>query len=451
MLSAAAYETLSALAPAAARVAEGLTVSDTPRGRRQRLTPAARRARAEFGEQLAAALAALPVLDIRGNVAEAVGLAAVEAAVTAETRDEELPGIAERLRAQVVPARPGDYVVLDHCLSQLAGRRHLARAGVRDRLAVTARLASGDRRERDALLRRVKGWDDDADSYRGLGELVGMSHTQVRAIVRQAVDDRDDEDERWEQEEAAADERRAYTRRKNCSACGKPSRRLVRRYQPGRTIIQADDDDPSRDQYGHVTDLDESPRYSLQPSWAVCGTACARKVIEEDRAAPKGSWVPGRQEFYYCVESFRYVPHDTELPRPLRQLRNSTDLTADTRERLERAVAAGDAAGAALHLASLRRDIAHAAAALAAIRTHTPAPRVFAPGDPAPGDDVLQVRIADTIYRHWPVISPHVEGHWTGPSGQRRTWDELTEAGGGALTEIPRERVVLPGRDDDQD
>ena len=262
--------------------------------------------------------------------------------------------------------------------------------------------------------------------------------------------DRDDQDERWEQEEAADDERRAYTRRKSCSACGKPSRRLVRRYQPGRSIIAADDDDPARDQYGHVADLDESPHYSLQPSWAVCGTACARKVIEEDRAAPKGSWVPGREEFYYSVEPFRYVPHDTELPRPLRQLRNSTDLVGHTRERLERAVAAGDAAGAALDLASLRRDIAQAAAALAAIRTHTPAPRVFAAGDPAPGDDVLQVRIGDAIYRHWPVISPHVEDHWTGPSGQRRTWDELTEMGGGALTEIPRERVALPGRDDDQ-
>jgi hypothetical protein len=121
-----------------------------------------------------------------------------------------------------------------------------------------------------------------------------MSHTQVRAIVKQATDerddavghldatvralklawdppafppaadpcadsDRDDEDERWEQEEAADTDRRAYTRRKSCSACGKPSRRPVRRYQPGRAIIAADDDDSARDQYGHVADLDESP------------------------------------------------------------------------------------------------------------------------------------------------------------------------------------------------
>jgi hypothetical protein len=125
--------------------------------------------------------------------------------------------------------------------------------------------------------------------------------------------------------------------------------------------------------------------------------------------------------------------------------RSSTDLIGYTRGRLERAVAAGDAAGAPLDLASLRRDIAHAAAALAAIRTHTPAPRVSAAGDPASGDDVLQVRIGDTIYRHWPVISPHMEDHSTGPSGQRCTWDELPEMGGGALTEIPAKGSSFPG------
>ena len=306
-----------------------------------------------------------------------------------------------------------------------------------------------------------------------------MSHTQVREIVKQAVDDRDgavdhldatiralklawdppalppaadpyadyardDEDERWDQEEAAGEDRRAYMRRKSCSVCGKPSRRLVRRWQAGRSIIAADRDDPARDQYGHVKDLDEPPHYSLQPSWAVCGTAHARTVIEEDRAAPKGSWVPGREEFYYAVESFRYVPHDTELPRPLRQLRNSTDLIGYTRERLERAVAAGDAAGAAVDVASLRRDIARAAAALAAIGTHTPAPRTFAPGDPAPGDDVFQVRIGDTIYRHWPVIAdnPHMKDHWTGPTDKRCTWDELTEVGRRRPRRDPRKVVA---------
>ena len=78
-------------------------------------------------------------------------------------------------------------MVLDRAVEHLANRCDSARARVRDRLAIAARLASGDRRERDTLLRRIASWDDDADTYRSLGQLVGMSHTQVRAIVRQAT------------------------------------------------------------------------------------------------------------------------------------------------------------------------------------------------------------------------------------------------------------------------
>jgi hypothetical protein len=194
----------------------------------------------------------MPMLDLRH--VEDAGPAVLESAVTAETRDEDLPAVAEALRARITPKEPGNLVVLDRAVEHLANRCDSARARVRDRLAIAARLASGDRRERDTLLRRIASWDDDADTYRSLGQLVGMSHTQVRAIVRQATagrdealdgldatvrtlllawdppalpraNDRDDQDSpsdrELEQDQLADDEdRRAHIRRKSCAACG---------------------------------------------------------------------------------------------------------------------------------------------------------------------------------------------------------------------------------------
>ena len=224
----------------------------------------------------------------------------------------------------------------------------------------------------------------------------------------------------------------------------------MRRWQVGRTAIAADDDDPARDQAGYVEGLSEPPSYTLQPSWAVCGPACARKIIEEDQAQPhKGSHVTGRTEFYYEVESWRYLPHDSELPRALVRLRAHTDQIDYLREQLERAFAGADAASAALDLADLRRRVARTAADRRSARTRPP-PRTFGPGDRQP-DDVRQVRHGDTLYSEWPVLCRGREDSWEGPGGKRHTWDELTELAGGDLTEIAREKVIIPGRDDDQD
>jgi hypothetical protein len=264
----------------------------------------------------------------------------------------------------------------------------------------------------------------------------------------------DDQPSDWELEQeqlADHEDRRRYLALRSCAKCGKPSRRLVRRWQAGRTAIAADDDDPARDQAGYVEGLSEPPAYTLQPSWAVCGTACARKVIEEDQAAPKGSRLAGRTEFFYEIEPFRYLPHDSVLPRVLVRLRGSADLIGYSRDQLDRAVAARDAAGAAVHLASLRRDIARTAAILAELTTWTPAGRTFRPGDPHPAD-VGQVRHADIIYSDMRFLySNGREDHWEAPDGTRHKWDELTEMAGGSLTEIPRERIHVPGRDDDDD
>lgn len=422
VLSEAVYELLATLAPLAGQIAEGLSVDKSPRGFHQRLTPGAETARAELGQRLDDALAGWPVVEV--HTITDFDEAALESAVTADTRDEDLPAIAETLRARIVPARPGNIIVLDQADEALTHARDAARAQVRDRLAIVAGLASGDRRERDDLLRRITAWDNGADSYRALGKMTGLSHTAIRAIVKQATTDRDtaldhldatvrslrlawdpprlpaavrddagwpddepSDSEQEQQERDDDDQRRAHLRLKSCAACGQPSRRIVRRWQVGKVSFAADPDDPHRDQYGHVSDLSQPPSFSSQPSWGACGTVCARRIIDEDRASPSGGIrVAGNDEFFYDVESFSYLPHDSELPDVLVRLRRNLDLTGYSRDEIGRAVAAGDTARAASHLASLRRDIARTAATLAAISTWTPPGRRFPPGTPEPGD-----------------------------------------------------------------
>lgn len=367
--------------------------------------------------------------------------------------------------------------MLDGVEERLAEVRMSARRKVRDRLAMVAGLATGDRRERDALLRRIAAWDDPADTGRGLAGLVGLSHTAVQKILKQATEERDTaldhldvtveslrrawdpppippareddlgDDEQRDDWEIEADDRDQHQRRawhlrqKMCAACGKPSRRIVR-WQVGKTSIAADADDPHRSGTGYVRDLSQPPALDGQPTWTVCGTVCARQVIDNDRANPSGATrVAGNDEFFYAVEAFHYLPHDSELPDVLVRLRATLMLTDHSR-----AVTTGDTAGAALHLRSLRRDIARTAAVLASIDTYTPPPRVFRPGDPEPSkDDVLQVRHGDTIYSNWSVLHRDRDDHWEDTNHTRRhTWDELTALG--EITEIPPGTRPYPHR-----
>jgi hypothetical protein len=241
------------------------------------------------------------------------------------------------------------------------------------------------------------------------------------------------------------EQRRRHLRLKACAGCGKPSRRVVRRWQVGKVSFAADPGDPHQDEYGHAWDLSQPPSFSSQPSWGACGTVCARRIIEEDRANPSGGIrVAGNDEFFYAVESFKYLPHDSELPGVLVRLRRNTDLIDYSRGELDRAVAAGDMARAAMHLASLRRDIARAAAVLAEVGTWTPAGRRFPPGAQEP--DGIQVRHGGVVYSNMSFLNfnPARRDHWEGTDGTRRTWLELTEMAAGDLTEIPREHVRIP-------
>lgn len=466
------YEILAGLSPVAARIADGLTLETTPRGTHQRLTPEAEDAREELIRRLDEELADIPELDVR--TADEIDRSVIEQLITAETRGEDLPAIAVELRARI--ARGRAHIVVDDAPGVLRHHRDVAREGVRARLAITARLASGDRRERDELLRRVASWDSGTDTYRALGKMTGLSHTQVRTIVTQATAGRDaaldsmastirslrlawdppavpsgpdpDEYEGWsdweiEQQEAEDDRAvREHRAMKYCARCGEPAKRIVRRWQVGRSSIQADDDDPHRSEAGYVDDLSRGQQRIHQPKWAVCGTKCARVVIEEDRAStPRELLLPGNTEFYYEVEAWRYVPHDSELPRPLVRLRMDTEGIEQRREQFERDLYNRDLAGAALDLAHLRRYIARAAANLAAIETWTPAPRTFEPGTPEP-DELIQVRHGDIIYGNMKIFAfDDRADYWEGPGGERRTWDELTEMG---VTEIAREKIRIP-------
>lgn len=479
VLSEAVYETLVPLSPLFERLAAGLSAERTPRGWHQRLTPDAQDAHAELARVLAQVLAPFPVVEV--HTVDEFDRSVLESLVTADTQDEDLPGIVAALTARITPARPDNLVVLDEGLGRLTTLRDAARAHVRDRLAIVAGLASGDRRERDELLRRIAGWDADADSYRSLGSLVGLSHTAVRKIVAQVSTERDDAldhldatvralslawdpprlppvraenddvDEEYSEEEYERQEnddhyyRLMHARRKTCAVCGKPSKRLVRRWQVGGANLGADADDPHRTD-GYVSDLTQSPHFTMQPEWGVCGTVCARQIITADRAEPRGTRVAGNDEFFYAVEAFRYLPHESELPEVLNDLRASLEAAGYHRDGLTRDAVDGDLAGAALHLAGLRREVAHLATALASIGTYTPPPRHFGPDDPEP-EGLVQVRHGDTIYSSWRSLYDDDRlNYWQSPDRTRHTWTELTALG--ELVEIPNELILLPSTDD---
>jgi hypothetical protein len=263
----------------------------------------------------------------------------------------------------------------------------------------------------------------------------------------------------WEQEQEAfygpdSYERRKHLALRSCAACGQRSRRIVRRWQAGKVSFSGDPGDPAADQYGHIFDLSQPPSFTGQPSWAVCGTICARRIIEDDRAQghPGGHRVAGNDQFFYEVKSFRYLPHESELPGILVRLRGNMELLGYSREGIDRAVGDGDMARAAYHLEGLRRDIARTAVILAELETRTPPGRQFPPGSPEP--DGIQVRHGGVIYSNMRFLSfdPARRDYWESTDGTRYTWLELTKMAGGDLTEVPREHLHIPREDaDDED
>lgn len=456
----------------AGAVAEGLSVAESPHGRHQRLTPAAAAAREEIGQRLKDLLADWPMLEVH-EIDEA-DHRMLEQLVHADIPDKDLPAVVEEVRSRITPSRVENRVVIDNGLECVTGLRDAARARVRDRLAIVAALSSADRSERDELLRRIVAWDNGIDSYRALGKVVGLSHTTVRNIVRQATvehdlaldhlpatlrslslawdppevpevydDGYDDCDPDWNDYDGPDLEevhRLAHLRLKTCAVCEKPPVRLVRRWRVGTGTI-LDSNDPHCDRPGYPRHLGQSPTYDTDARWAVCGTACAREVINTDRARPTRR--VGDDE-YYNIERFHYTPHDSEVPEPLIELRRLLTMVNHDWDRLAEAAVCENPEAAAQSVVGLRRGIVRAAEALAEFRTYTPPPRRFLPGDPEP-TDLNQVRHGDDIYtyndRPWTGGPPE----WHRSGGDSHTWNELTELANGDLHEIPVERLDLAG------
>ncbi|WP_063126126.1 hypothetical protein [Nocardia fusca] len=454
--------------PLAADVADGLTVTESPRGWHQRLTPDAAAARDEIGRRLTELLADWPILEIH-EIDDADHRLLVQL-VDADLPDKDLPAVVDKVRERITPRRAGNRVVIDGGMEYVTELRDAARARVRDRLQIVAGLMSADRSERDELLRRIAAWDGGGDSYRSLAKLVGLSHPTVRNIVMEATVEHDlaldhlpatlrslalawdppglpeAHSDRYDDDYAPDDDdefgigesrRLEHLRLKSCAVCGEPPQKIVRRWTIGGSET-LDRNDPHNEQPGYSRTLGQKPHYNTAARWAVCGTVCAREAINTDRARPTRR---GGTDEYYEVERLHYTPHDSELPEPLLHLRSLLRALDQNWNWLAEATTTDDTEQAARSVNGFRRAIARIAEAVAHFRTYTPPPRQFLPGDPEP-TNVERIRHGDDIYTNnndpW-AFGPrgwHIPGTDTA-----LTWDELVSMADGDLYEIPVERL----------
>ncbi len=454
--------------PLATEVADGLTVTESPRGWHQRLTPDAAAARDEIGRRLTELLADWPILEIH-EIDEA-DQKFLDQLVHADLPDKDLPAVVDQVRERITPRRAGNRIVIDGGLEYVTELRDAARARVRDRLEIVAGLMSADRSERDELLRRIVAWDNEGDSYRSLAKIVGLSHPTVRKIVMEATVEHDlalnhlpatlrslalawappglpeahsdsyddyfepDDDDGFDAGESL---RLEHLRLKSCAVCGEPPQKIVRRWTIG-TGEMLDPDDPHRKQPGYPRTLGQEPYYDTRARWAVCGTVCARETINTDRARPTKR--VGDDE-YYEVDRFHYTPHDSELPESLLHLRSLLRTLGYNWDQLAEAATTDNTEQAAHSVNEFRRAVTRIAEAVAQFRTYTPPPRQFPPGDPEP-TDVDRIRHGDDIYTNatdpWAPGPPgwHIPGTDTTLS-----WDELASMADGDLYEIPVERL----------
>ena len=475
---------LADLVPDAELVMRGLRTTRSPRGTEQVLTSRARAAVERIRKRLERAVAERAVVEPRGWSPELA--VAVDQEVSAETTDEQLAEVAERIRSALVPARAGDYVFVPQLAKEVERARLRARQQVRDYLAILGGLTQADRSRRDALLRRIKAWCDPVDTDRALGAAVGMTHGAVQQIIKKTAatdtavdslgatlrslalawapdpvpdlddagprDDFDDEhqDEEYDEPYGALPPwqlRRAHEAKRICAACQAASAtHIVRRWQIARTLFPATPGDPTAENT-YVNGLSEPPSYEGQPTWTVCGTICARQVIDTDRANPTGpSWVPDAA-FHYQLESWRYEPLEADLPVPVRTLRSVLRGTSYRLEDLNRALGASDPYRAANTITDLRRHIVQAATALADLEIVTALSYRYQVGEPEPTwPRVLWVRHAGRLYRsqNQYTLTGTTRLWVTAESNTAYTWAELAElAGDQGLEVIPRPYLVL--------
>ena len=102
-----------------------------------------------------------------------------ELGLTAETTDDELAQVAERIEQDIRAAAEG-VVVITGAEAWARARREELRDELRDELMQVAADLGALRERRDELVRRLHAC---GDSTRAIAKLIGKSHTQVRRII----------------------------------------------------------------------------------------------------------------------------------------------------------------------------------------------------------------------------------------------------------------------------
>lgn len=181
LTAAGANELLDELAPLAVRVLAGASIEWDGSNSRGYLDTDADAA----SKQIAARCGSIDALDLP-HVAEVDAgdwFAGIDLGVTADTTDTELSALADQLADEATQAgtggHPAERVVVWGLDEFLQSERSTAREAVESELEDVAGELDELTAKRDALVRRCSAWT----STRALGELAGVSHTQIRRIT----------------------------------------------------------------------------------------------------------------------------------------------------------------------------------------------------------------------------------------------------------------------------
>ncbi len=102
--------------------------------------------------------------------------------ITADTTDAEIAALA-KTETEAAPTMTSNYgyLVLTGAEQWMLGVRDALREAVREEMDELAHQIAELAERRDQLIRRVRGF---GDSYRGIGDRIWLSHSQVRRIVK---------------------------------------------------------------------------------------------------------------------------------------------------------------------------------------------------------------------------------------------------------------------------
>lgn len=108
--------------------------------------------------------------------------------IDADTTDQGLADLAadEVLNATSISACGHAVLAVDEVMEYFTRLRAELREKVREDIEDAAEAIEAAEGTRDALIRRVRGWGERSDTWRTLGELAGISHTEVGRIINNA-------------------------------------------------------------------------------------------------------------------------------------------------------------------------------------------------------------------------------------------------------------------------